>query len=124
MNLDLVKKYFVALNAEDWDTFPTLWTDHATFVAVGAKPRSGPDEIAEFFRGAFQPWTTHVDEPLTYFLAEDGSIAVSVGFTGVTLAGSDVTFNGVDIFTFEGNRISSLDNYYDLVLVRRLLATS
>ena len=121
-NRDVVDSYFETMNAERWDDFAAVWTDDALVTPVGTRPRRGPAEIVEFYQGLFKAWATHWDQPKRHLSGEDGSLAVTVTFTGRSQAGRDISFDAVDIFDFRDGRICNLQNYYDLLLVRRLLA--
>jgi ketosteroid isomerase-like protein len=121
-NQHTVDRYFATMNGEQWDEFATLWTDDALLTAVGARPRRGPAEITAFYSGLFTPWQTHWDQPTRTHVADDGSIATAVTFSGRTTRGLDVSFDAVDLFEFRDGLISRLTNFYDLLHVRRLLA--
>ncbi|HVW33215.1 MAG TPA: nuclear transport factor 2 family protein [Acidimicrobiia bacterium] len=120
---DVIAAYFAAVNQEDWGRLAALWCADAEFRAVGTRPRHGPADIVAFFEGLFTPWATHVDTP-TRVLECGSSAAVEVRFTGTTRAGLDVAFDAVDIFDLRDGRIGRLSNWYDIALVRRLLAAS
>lgn len=120
-NQHTVDRYFATMNGEEWEEFTTLWTDGALLTPVGARPRRGPAEITAFYQGLFTPWLSHWDQPTRTHVADDGSIATAVTFSGRTSRGLDVAFDAVDLFEFEDGRISRLANFYDLPHVRRLL---
>jgi ketosteroid isomerase-like protein len=120
-NQHTVDRYFATMNGEEWAEFVTLWTDGALLTPVGARPRRGPAEITAFYQGLFTPWLSHWDQPTRTHRADDGSIATAVTFSGRTGRGLDVAFDAVDLFEFDGGRISRLANFYDLLHVRRLL---
>ena len=120
-NRDVVNRYFATMNAEQWEEFAAVWTDDAVVVPVGTRPRHGPDEIVTFYSGLFKAWSTHWDQPTRFLTGEDGSIAVTVTFTGRGHGGREISFDAVDVFDFRDGRISALQNYYDLLLVRSLL---
>jgi ketosteroid isomerase-like protein len=115
-----VRRYFEALNAEDWREFPTVWADDAELQAVGSRSRHGRQEIMDYFRGVFQPWAEHRDQPTRYIVAGD-SVVAEVQFTGVTHGGREVGFDAVDIFDLEDGAIARLSTWYDLTWVRRQL---
>jgi ketosteroid isomerase-like protein len=122
-NHDTVDRYFATMNGEQWPEFATLWTDDALVTPVGTRPRTGPAEITAFYSGLFTAWRKHWDQPTKSHVAQDGSVATAVTFTGTTTRGLEVSFNAVDLFEFRDGRISALANYYDLLHVRKLLAT-
>ncbi len=122
---DTIRTYFASINSEAWDDLHQIWTAEATLSAVGARPRHGPDDIVAFYRTLFRPWTDHADTPAR-ILVSGTSATVEVVFRGVTGDGREVTFDAVDVFDFEGPdcRVARLTNWYDLVLVRRMLSPS
>jgi ketosteroid isomerase-like protein len=121
-NPDVVNRYFETMNAERWEEFAAVWTDDAVVVPVGTRPRRGPGEIVAFYSGLFKAWSTHWDQPVRFLTSADGWIAATVTFTGRSQRGRDISFDAVDVFEFREGRICALQNYYDLLLVRSLLA--
>jgi ketosteroid isomerase-like protein len=119
-----VERYFATMNGEEWEEFSTLWTDDALLTPVGARPRTGPEEITAFYKSLFNAWRTHWDQPTLAYEAGDGSLASAVTFSGTTTLGLEVSFDAVDLFHFRDGKICKLANYYDLLHVRQLLATA
>ena len=118
---DVVLVYFACLNTEDWERMATLWTPDACMRAVGARPRTGRDEVLGYFRTLFEPWETHLDSPTR--LVRDGDVVVAeVSFTGRTASGRDAAFDAVDVFDLRDGRIAALSTWYDLVAARRAVA--
>jgi ketosteroid isomerase-like protein len=89
-------------------------------LAVGARPRKGPDEIVALFQRLFVPWAEHDDQP-TRFITQGNTTAVEVLFRGKTQDGREVEFTAVDVIDAEDGRIKQLTNWYDIALVRSLL---
>lgn len=119
---DAIRRYFDLMNAEEWDRFGDVWTPDATVVAVGAPPRHGRDEILDHYRRLFRAWDHHLDSP-TRVLPCGQAVTVEVHFEGTTADGRTLGFDAVDIFDLaDDGRIARLTNWYDLVMVRRLLA--
>jgi uncharacterized protein (TIGR02246 family) len=117
---DLARRYFQAINSEDWETLRTLWRDDAVLVAVGARTRNGPDEIVQFFQKVFVPWAEHDDQPAR-FITDGDTSAVEVTFTGKTHDGRDVQFGALDVIDVKDGQIQQLTNWYDISHVRKLL---
>jgi ketosteroid isomerase-like protein len=120
INQDVVRRYFVCLDTEDWTTMRGLWHEGSALRAVGARPRDGIEEVIRYFSRLFSPWAHHVDSP-TRIISADDTVVVEVKFKGVTLHGREVTFDAVDIFDLEGGRIRRLANWYDLEYARAVL---
>jgi len=119
-NDDTVRTYFHCLDHEDWPQMRTLWHDHGTLLAVGARPRQGIEEVMDLFPKLFVPWPTHRDEPTRIIHAGD-VVTVEVTFTGTTPDGRDVRFDAVDIFDLRDGRIERMTNWYDTAYARKML---
>jgi ketosteroid isomerase-like protein len=117
---EILATYFDAMNHERWDEFASLWSAESLVQAVGAKARHGVDEIVQFYQGLFAPWETHLDVP-TRTIFEGATAVVEVTFSGVSRQGASITFDAIDVIDFADGTIAKLTNWYDLVLVRKLL---
>jgi ketosteroid isomerase-like protein len=115
-----VRRYFTCLDTEDWDGMRELWHEDGTMRAVGARPRVDREGVIEFFSGLFAPWPKHEDRPTRLVIAGD-TILAEVTFTGTTPEGREVSFDAVDVFDLRDERITSLSNWYDVALARKLL---
>jgi ketosteroid isomerase-like protein len=116
-----LRTYFSCINAERWAAFEAIWHPDADFTAVGARPRHGIEDILEYFQSVFRPWASHNDQP-TRVLPSGSSATIEVHFTGTTQDGRTLEFDAIDVFDLRDGRIVRLSNWYDLILVRRLLA--
>jgi ketosteroid isomerase-like protein len=116
----LARRYFDAINTENWDALRPLWRTDATFTAVGARTRNGPDEIVALFQKLFVPWAEHDDQP-TRFITQGNTTAVEVLFIGKTHDGRPVEFSAFDVIDVEDGQIRALTNWYDIAHVRRIL---
>jgi ketosteroid isomerase-like protein len=123
MSTDTVQRYFVCLDTEDWTQMRTLWHDDAELRAVGARPRSGADEVIGYFSNLFSPWPVHQDKP-TRLIGSGDTIVAEVTFTGTTPDGRDVSFDAVDVFDLRDGRIAKLTNWYDIAYVRKVLGAA
>ena len=124
----LVHRYFDAVNGEDWGTLRELWHPDGEMRAVGRPPLVGRDDVLAYFERLFEPWQTHDDRPSRVVTAGNVGFA-DVVFTGTTHDGRLVEFDAVDVFDFDvdaGGKavIRRLSNWYDLVLVRKMLAAT
>jgi ketosteroid isomerase-like protein len=116
-----IQTYFSCINGEHWEDFEKIWHPGADFTAVGARPRHGIEDILEYFHSVFRTWASHHDQP-TRVLPSGSSATVEVHFTGATQDGRTLEFDAVDVFDLQDGLIVRLSNWYDVVLVRRLLA--
>jgi ketosteroid isomerase-like protein len=118
---DVIEHYFTCINEERWSEFGSLWHPQAELRAVGGRPRHGRADIEEFFHRLFSPWKQHADIP-TRVLPSGNAVTVEVRFEGETPDGRTYGFDAVDVFDVDGEQITRLTNWYDLVLVRKMLA--
>ena len=119
--LSVVRRYFECINAEEWDALKELWHDDATFSPVGAAPRHGIADILAFYKKLFVAWAAHRDMP-SRLLPSGASVTAEVRFDGETPDGRLVAFDAVDVFDIVDGRIKRLTNWYDVPLVRKMLA--
>lgn len=119
-NEQVVRRYFVCLDTEDWDTMRTLWNSDSEMRAVGARPRRGVDDVIDYFSKLFTPWPRHVDAP-TRLIAGQDTIVAEVTFTGTTPEGREVSFDAIDVFDLVDGRIQKLTNWYDIAYARAVL---
>jgi ketosteroid isomerase-like protein len=115
-----VRKFFEALNAEDFVRLAGLWTEAAELIAVGSRPRRGVDDVLAYYYPLFGPWAEHTDQPTRWIVAGD-TVVVEVHFTGVTQEGRQLEFDAVDVFDLEDGAIARLSTWYDLAWVRKQL---
>lgn len=119
----VVEKYFAAINAEDWTTFPSLWTKDAVVLAVGARPRNGVDELMTLYTKMFDHWPKHLDIPGRTFVS-GSTVTVEVHFIGTTDDGRELEFDAVDVIDIEDGKIKKLTNWYDTSKVRAMIAAT
>jgi ketosteroid isomerase-like protein len=122
-NEQAVRRYFECIDNEDWAGLRSLFAPAATLRAVGARPRSGVDEIVDYYERALRPWTHHTDNP-TRIVAAGDTFTVEVTFTGETPDGRTVTFDAVDIFDLSDGSIVAFSSWYDTDYARRQLITT
>lgn len=119
----VVGAYFDAINAEDWDSFRSLWTADAVVLAAGARPRHGVDDLMTLYTKMFDHWPSHLDVP-GRTLVDGNTVTVEVHFRGTTDDGRELEFDAVDVIDVEGGRIRKLTNWYDTARVRAMIAGS
>lgn len=121
LNERTVRRYFTCLDTEDWSQMRELWHEDGELRAVGARPRSGVDDVIGYFSGLFSPWPQHEDRP-TRLIASGDTIVAEVTFTGTTPDGREASFDAVDVFDLRDGRIARLTNWYDIAYARRVVA--
>jgi ketosteroid isomerase-like protein len=113
-----IDAYFECINHELWDRLAQLFSADAELRAVGARPRTGRDDIGTYFREALGPYPEHRDEP-TRIIPAGQTVTVEIHFEGRLGNGHPLAFDAVDVFDFRGDRIQRLTSWYDSAQVRR-----
>lgn len=112
-----VVRYFESVNTEDYDTLREQLHPDAEFVAVGARPRRGREEVMTYFPAAFQQLPEHNDEPTRYLIAGD-AVTVEIHFVGKTRAGGHVEFDAIDVMDLQDGLIRRVTSWYDSARVQ------
>jgi ketosteroid isomerase-like protein len=121
---ELIRGYFDSVNREQWDRLGELFAEDGTYRTMGARSRHGRAEVVAFFRDkAFAAWAVHHDEPC-HRIIDGGFAAVEVAFTGTTHDGREIGFDAVDLFSVAEGTIAGVSTWYDIGLVRGLLAVA
>jgi ketosteroid isomerase-like protein len=120
----VVLRYFECLNADDHDGMRKIWTEDAELRAVGARPRSGREDVIGYFAKVFGPWPEHDDTPVRLVVSEaDRTVLAEVVFTGTTADGREVEFDAIDVFDLtEDGLIRKMTNWYDIDYARRVIS--
>jgi len=112
-NADIVKRAFAAVEANDIDTYVSLFTDDAFYKAANFDPVTGPEGIRRFaapVMDMFEKVSHHVEG-----LWEDGDTVIAeVMLTYRRRDAKVVTVPCVDVIGLRGGKINSLQAYVDL----------
>ena len=122
MHRSVIDRYFVALNAEDYEVLKDVFHPAAVLRPPGASARTGHDEIMRFFLKVFEKFPQHVDTP-SRVLSDGNCVIVEIDFTGVTSNQNSVAFAAVDIFDIENSQIVNLSQWFDTAEVVRQVGT-
>lgn len=111
---DVIKSYFRAINAEDWDALAEVFTPDATVSPAGEPTSTGTEAIVTWYRRTFRRFPVHHDEPLRAITASDGAAAaVEIRFTGETRTATAFDFRAVDLFDLRDGRIQTMQSWFD-----------
>lgn len=116
--LELVDRYLVAVNTEDWASLESLFAPDARLRAVGTRERRGRADVMTYYTSLFAPWAQH-DDRVTRALPSGATVTVEIAFHGITTHGRRVEFDAVDLLDTADGMITSLSSWYDLAAVRR-----
>jgi ketosteroid isomerase-like protein len=112
-NADIVRRAFAAVEANDVDTYVSLFTDDALYKAANFDPVTGPDGIRRFAAPVMDMFekVTHEVEGMW----EDGNTVVAeVMLTYRRRDAKVITVPCVDVIGLREGKISSLQAYVDL----------
>jgi uncharacterized protein (TIGR02246 family) len=122
VSVEIIDRYFAAVNAGDWTALAELFAADALLVATGAPARHGRDAVVAHYPHVLAPFAEHVDTPTRQLRAGD-TVVVEIAFTGRLHDGRPIAFDAVDIFDLAGDRIARLSSWYDTAAVSSLVAT-
>ena len=112
-NLDVIDRYFAAINSEDWPALALLWHRDVEWRATGARPRRGKEDVLTYYPRALALYPKHHDDPARIIDAGE-TITVEIVFTGETRDAKPIRFDAVDVFDFEDGLIRGFSSWFDL----------
>jgi steroid delta-isomerase len=109
-----VRAYFLAIRAMDADAFAnTFAEDGTTFDPVGSPGITGRDGIREFFHSICKNFKSVGLTEDSVFVAGNGAAVKWTG-NGTSTNGSEVTFEGIDVFEVnDEGKIQTLRAYWN-----------
>ena len=116
----VVRRYFDAVDAEDFDTLRHVLHPDVALTACGSRPRQGAEAVIDLFAKIFERFPVHSDRP-TRLICDGEVVVAEVHFEGRSAGGTDVTFEAVDIFDVVDGRIVRLTQWLDSADLERQL---
>ena len=117
---DTINKYFDYINREKFEQLFDLFCSDMRFSCPVDFTTQDPEKIKAFYNVVPDNYPEHLDDPVDIII--DGTrAAVQIQFTGKRASGQKVEFSAVDWFTFEGDRIKTLNIFYDSLGLSRQL---
>jgi steroid delta-isomerase len=109
-----VRAYFLAIRAMDVDAIAnTFAEDGTTFDPVGTPGITGRDGIREFFQSIFKNFKSAGLTEDSVFVAGNGAAVKWTGH-GTSANGSEVKFEGIDVFEVnDDGRIRTIHAYWN-----------
>ena len=117
---DTINKYFECINTEKFDQLFGMFCADMKFSCPVDFVTQDPEKIKAFYLKVPENYPEHLDQPVD-ILVEGNMAAVQIQFTGKRGSGQKVEFSAVDWFTFEGDRIKTLNILYDSLGLSRQL---
>ena len=117
---DTINKYFKTLNDEKFDELAGLFCEDARFSSPVNFKAQGKEEIKTFYLLVPKNYPVHSDEPVDV-LIQGNQAAVLIDFKGKNALGIPVNFQAVDWITFDGDKIRTLNVFYDSLALSRSL---
>lgn len=111
---EIVRQYLESVwNVGDQEAFYKLTAPNFTY-KFPRHPDRGQSEMIDFlstFRNAFPDWCVQIDN----MIAEENQVAISWSgivthlgdFSGIPATGKKITVSGINIYQFEGDRITA-----------------
>lgn len=118
--VEVVNRYFDAVDAEDWDTLGEVLHPEVELTACGSGRRSGSPAVLKMFKKIFQHFPVHSDRP-TRFVVEGNTVVAEIHFEGKSATGVEVAFDAVDVFDIAHGRIVRLTQWLDSADLQRRL---
>lgn len=109
-----IERYFAAIRSMNLDAWVSTFDEDAVSEdPVGSPPIQGHDELRDFFLGLTDLFNrVGITEDSVFECGAEAAVKWT-GY-GVGKSGRDVTFEGIDVFTFnEGGKITRLKSYWD-----------
>ncbi|WZH52462.1 MAG: AMP-binding protein [Nocardioides alkalitolerans] len=114
--VDLVERYFAAVNARDWDAFRDTLHPEVTIRQGDLLEAAGIARVTRLYQAIVAQWDEHEDRP-TRVLVDGDTAAVEITFTGRRPDGTPVTFPAMDVLTVEDGRVRRVSTWYDTDVV-------
>ena len=113
-----VAAYFKAVNTQDWDALAAVFTADAEIHPVGSRTRRGRDDVLAYYPTVLAGFADHEDIVHRAHVAGE-VVTAEIRFTGRTHEGASVSFDAVDVFDLDGDRIRRISLWYDTADVFR-----
>ena len=116
----VVRRYFAAVDAEDFDTLRQVLHPDVALTACGSRSRRGSEAALDLFAKIFERFPVHSDRP-SRLICDGDTVVAEIHFEGRSATGVDVTFEAVDVFDIVDGRIVRLTQWLDSAHLERQL---
>lgn len=113
--IELVEDYMRALNTIDEDAYINVFSENCIVRDPYDKAEFiGEEGLRQFFKGVTQTWHYFEMRADNFYPGGDERIAVRWSVSATSHNRKTAEFSGLSIFSFEGDKISSLDAYWNI----------
>jgi len=113
-NFDVVKRAFAAVEANDIDTYVSLFTDDAVYQAANFPPAIGPEGIRQFATPVMQTFERVTHDVKAIWEPEPGTVVAEVELTYNRRDGKVVKLPCLDVVRLQNGKIQLLQAYLDI----------
>lgn len=116
----LVRRYFAAVNARDWDAFRATLHPEVSIRQGELLEAHGVERVTRLYQAIVAQWAEHDDAP-TRILVDGDEAAVEITFTGRRPDGTPVTFPAMDVIRLRDGLVHRVSTWYDTEVVVPLI---
>ena len=113
-NSDTVRRAFAAVEANDLDTYVSLFTDDAVYQAANFPPAIGHEGIRQFAAPVMETFSRVTHDIKAIWEPERDVMIAEVVLTYNRKDGKIIKLPCVDVIRLDGGKIKSLQAYLDL----------
>jgi uncharacterized protein (TIGR02246 family) len=113
-NSDIVRRAFAAVEANDVDTYVSLFTDDAVYQAANFPPVIGPEGIKKFAVPVMETFSRVSHDVKAMWEPEPDLVIAEVILTYTRKDGKVTELPCLDVIRLDGGKIKSLQAYLDL----------
>ena len=113
-NSDIVRRAFAAVEANDLDTYVSLFTDDAVYQAANFPPVIGPEGIRKFAMPVMETFSRVTHDVKAMWEPETDVVIAEVILTYTRKDGKVTALPCIDVVRLDGGKIKSLQAYLDL----------
>lgn len=113
-NADIVRSAFAAVEANDLDTYVSLFTNDAIYQAANFPPVTGPEGIRQFAAPVMQMFSQVTHDVKAMWEPERDTVIAEVVLTYTRKDGKVIQLPCLDVIQLSGGKIKSLQAYLDI----------
>jgi ketosteroid isomerase-like protein len=115
---ETIRKYFECINEEKFDELFSLFCEDVEFSCPVNFKVQGLEKMKRFYLKVPENYPEHNDQPIDILIVGNRA-SVLIQFDGKNKEGIPISFIATDWFTFEGDKIKTLNIFYDSLALSR-----